>query len=409
MSRFRAVRLLPWLLALPTLASDLCPTSTCMPDGLQSSGAKYRICMPDASCWNHKLVVFAHGYVDPNAPIAIPDDQLVIGGVSIPALLNQLGFGFAVSSYSTNGLAVLPGIQDSLDLVNIFGNTVGKPEKTYIIGPSEGGLVTALSIEQHSDVYNAALPACGPIGDFQRQINYIGDFRVVFEYFFPGVIPGSAVSVPQEVMNDWYTVYVPAIQKAIQANPSATNQLLNVTKAPTDPNDSSTVAETVVNLLWYGVFSPDDAELKLGGQPYDNHDRVYSGSLNDADLNQKVARFTESPAAVTQIGFHYQTTGKLLRPAVTLHTTGDPIIPYWNEPLYTRKTLNQHNFAERTNVPVNAYGHCNFTEGDALLAFGLMLLKDNADSLPKGVENLVPADQRHEFLVRARALGLIRR
>jgi hypothetical protein len=408
MSRFKAVCWLPWLLAFPALASDLCPTSTCMPDGQQTSGAIYRICMPEASCWNHKLVVFAHGYVDPNAPIAIPDDQLVVGGVSIPTLMNRLGFGFAVSSYSTNGLAVLPGIQDSLDLVNIFGNAVGKPDKVYMVGPSEGGLVTALSIEQHAGVYSAALPACGPIGDFQRQINYIGDFRVIFDYFFPGVIPGNAVEVPQEVMNDWNNIYVPAIQNAIQANPSATNQLLNVTQAATDPNDPSTVAETVINLLWYGVFSPDDAELKLGGQPYDNHNRVYSGSLNDAQLNQNVARFTESPAAATQIGFYYQTTGKLVRPAVTLHTTGDPIIPYWNEPLYTLKTLNQHDFAERTNIPVSAYGHCNFTEGDALLAFGLMLLKDNAGSLPTGAENLVPAAQRQGFLVRARALGLIR-
>src|ERR1700683_659999 len=140
MSRFKAVCWLSWLLAFPALASDLCPTSTCMPDGQQTSGAIYRICMPEASCWNHKLVVFAHGYVDPNAPIAIPDDQLVVGGVSIPTLMNRLGFGFAVSSYSTNGLAVLPGIQDSLDLVNIFGNAVGKPDKVYMVGPSEGGL-----------------------------------------------------------------------------------------------------------------------------------------------------------------------------------------------------------------------------------------------------------------------------
>jgi hypothetical protein len=411
MLRLKAVWLIPLLLAFPAMLPAICPTSTCTPDGTQPSGAKYRICMPDASCWNHKLVVFAHGYVDPNAPIAIPDDQLVVGGVSIPTLINQLGFGFAVSSYSTNGLAVLPGVQDSLDLVNIFSSTVGKPDRLYIVGPSEGGLVTALSIEQHSDVYNAALPACGPIGDFQRQINYIGDFRVVFEYFFPGVIPGSATSVPQEVMNDWDSTYVPSIQNAIQENPSATNQLLAVTKAPIDPNDPSMVAQTVVGLLWYAVFSTNDAKVKLGGQPFDNHDRVYSGSLNDKDLNQKVARFKADPAAAAQIAFHYQTTGKLERPAVTLHTIGDPIIPYWNEPLYSLKTLNQHNFFERVNVPVSAYGHCNFTEGDALLAFGLMLLKDKAAApvLPSGTEKLIPLDQRHGFLDQARTLGLIQR
>jgi hypothetical protein len=407
MLRMKAVPTLFSLLTFPALVSALCPTSTCMPDGTQASGAKYRICMPDTSCWNHKLVVFAHGYVDPNAPIAIPDDQLIVGGISIPALMNKLGFGFAVSSYSTNGLAVLPGIQDSLDLVNIFSSTVGKPERVYLVGPSEGGLVSALSIEQHSDVYNAALPACGPIGDFQRQINYIGDFRVVFDYFFPGVIPGTAVSVPQQVMTDWESTYVPAIQNAIQANPSATNQLLAVTKAPVSPSDPSTIAQTVVNLLWYAAFSTNDANQKLGGQPFDNHSRVYAGSLNDADLNQKVARYTADPAAVAQISFHYQTTGRLQRPAVTLHTTGDPIIPYWNELLYTLKTLNQHTAMERINIPVAAYGHCNFTAADALIAFGLMLAKDSASALPSGAESLVPSDQRQGFLSRAHMLGLI--
>ncbi len=407
MFRVKALCLPVSLLAFPVLVSAVCSTSTCMPDGKQASGAVYRICMPEASCWNHNLVVYAHGYVDPNAPLTIPDDLLMIGDVSIPTLMNKLGFGFAVSSYSTNGLAILPGVQDSLDLVNIFSNIVGTPGRVYITGPSEGGLVTALSIEQHSDVYHAALPACGPIGDFQRQINYIGDFRVVFDYFFPGVIPGSAVSVPQEVMNDWNNVYLPAIQNAIQANPSATSQLLNVTEAPTDPNDSSTIAETVVNLLWYGVFSPNDAEMKLGGQPYDNHNRVYSGSLDDVALNQNVARYTESPAAATQIGFYYQTTGRLARPIVTMHTTGDPIIPYWNELLYTIKTLNQHDLAERTNLPIAAYGHCNFTAADTLIAFGLMLLKDNASTLPAGAESLVPDAKRSEFLSQARKLGLL--
>ena len=408
MLQTKTLRLFFSLVALPALGWAVCPTSTCMPDGTQASGAKYRICMPDPTCWNHKLVIYAHGYVDPNAPVAIPEDQLAVGGVSLPKLVNQLGFGFAASSYSTNGLAVLPGVNDSLDLVNIFSNTVGKPDRVYITGPSEGGLVTALSIEQHADVYHAALPACGPIGDFQRQINYIGDFRVVFDFFFPGVIPGSPVSVPQEVMNDWDSIFVPAIQNAIQANPSATNQLLNVTHAPTDPNDPATVAETVVNLLWYSVFSSNDAAAKLGGQPFDNHDRVYSGSLNDSALNQGVARFTESPAAFTQVAFHYQTTGKLTRPVVTMHTTGDPIIPYWNEPIYTLKTLNQHDFSQRTNIPVAAYGHCNFNEADLLISFGLMLLKDNATTLPSGAESLVPAAQREDFSRKAHALGVIR-
>ena len=89
----------------------------------------------------------------------------------------------------------------------------------------------------------------------------------------------------------------------------------------------------------------------------------------------KVARFTASPKALAAVAAHYETSGKLNMPMVTLHTTGDPIIPYWQEPLYTLKTLAAGAFFERTPLPVAAYGHCAFTAGDVLTAFDIMVLR----------------------------------
>jgi len=63
---------------------------------------------------------------------------------------------------------------------------------------------------------------------------------VIFDYFFPGVIPGSPVSIPSAVMDNWTTVYVPAILGALQANPSATAQFLNVTDFPIGPDPNTT-------------------------------------------------------------------------------------------------------------------------------------------------------------------------
>src|SRR6266581_4657618 len=116
-------------------------------------------------------------------------------GTSVPGIINALGFAFATTSYSTNGLAVVQGIDDVVDLVHIFATTHGAAHRVYLVGPSEGGIVTALAVEKHPDVFAGGLAACGPIGDFRQQINYDGDFRVVFDYFFPGVIPPSPVSV----------------------------------------------------------------------------------------------------------------------------------------------------------------------------------------------------------------------
>src|SRR5512139_1716815 len=75
--------------------------------------------------WNGDLVVYAHGYVpDLGQPVAIPEDQLDFDGVYLPDLINSMGYAFAVTSYSVNGLAVPEGVADVRDLVSVFKHTV---------------------------------------------------------------------------------------------------------------------------------------------------------------------------------------------------------------------------------------------------------------------------------------------
>jgi pimeloyl-ACP methyl ester carboxylesterase len=342
------------------------------------------------------MVVFAHGYVAPNLPLQIPQDQLSIGGVYLPATFNQLGFGFAASSYSKNGLAITQGLADTADLVQNVIKPQYTPQRVYLIGASEGGLVTTQSAEQFPSLYNAAGAACGPIGSFQQQINYLGDFRVLFDYFFPGVLPSSPVNIPTEVMTDWNTVYVPKITAALAANPSAAAQLLKVSGAAVT-SDPTTVPETVLAVLWYNVFATNDAVATLGGQPYDNHNRIYLGSSNDLLLNLTVERFTASPTATAAIATHYETTGRLLMPTVTLHTTLDPVIPYWQETLYTPKNILAGAAFERTNIPISAYGHCAFTGAEVLAAFATMVLRDTGQNLSSSILSLLPAEQKAVF------------
>lgn len=382
--------------------------AACLPDGVQSSGAKYRICMPETGSWNGNLILYAHGYVAFNQPVAIPENQLTLpDGISIPSIVNDLGFGFGVTSYSVNGLAIKEGVQDLLDLVQIFKKNVGNPQKVYVIGPSEGGLVTALSIEQHPETYNGGVATCGPIGNFREQINYLGDFRVLFDYFFPGVIPGDVIQIPEEVIDNWEAVYVPKIKKAIKDNPSATQQLLNVSHAPVDPAVPTTIQDTVIDVLWYSVFSTNDATLKLGGQPYENRYKLYFGSNNDFALNIFVKRYSAEKAALDEIGAYYETTGKLFRPLVTMHTTGDPIVPYWHEPIYRFKAFVSGSWIYHSNLPVLRYGHCNFNVVEAILALGGLLIKD-AILVPPTVTNLIPAEKRGEFVSQAKEAGLLK-
>ncbi len=382
-------------IALAGFASGACQPGT-LTTGSQTSGAVYALYMPEIGCWNGNLVVYAHGYVAPGPTVGIPQDQLSIGGLSLPATFNQLGFAFAASSFSKNGLAIRQGVDDTRDLVQNIVDPLIHPRRVYLIGASEGGLVTTLSAEQLPTVYNSAGAACGPIGSFQGQLNYFGDFRVIFDYFFPRLIPGNAITIPQSVIDGWDTIYVPLITTALATHPQATAELLRVTNAPVT-SDPATVGETVLGILWYNVFGTADATATLRGQPFDNQHRLYFGSSNDFQLNLRVERYTATPAAKAEVAAHYETSGKPKIPILTLHTTGDPIIPYWQESLYTVKTLVGGSFFQRINIPVANYGHCTFSAGDVLASFALIVLRDTGLNLTSQIETILPETHRREF------------
>lgn len=327
------------------------------------------ICVPKSG-WNGDLLVFAHGYVAFNDPIDFY--HLTFDGVYLPDLAQRLGFAFATTSYRQNGLAILEGADDIRELVGEFPKVAGRmPVHTYLTGASEGGIITTLLLEQSPELFTGGLAGCGPIGSFQKQLNYIGDFRVLFDYFFPGLMPGSPIKIPREVIRNWETKYVPRITAALQANPAAAEQLIRTSKAAIDLADlTGSTVTTTINILWYNVFATNDAFEKLGGNPYTNRGRWYFGSDDDVRLNRSVARFAADPAALDKVG-EYETSGQLQIPLVTLHTWGDEIIPYWHEVLYRAKA----NVAGSTItiLPVARYGHCNFTVPSLLGALAVLI------------------------------------
>ncbi len=339
-------------------------------EGTLPSGAPYRICLPEN--YNGRLVVFAPGYISPTKEPAIPDDQLILAdGYSLPDLVTGFGFAFAVTGYRDTGLVVQEGMEDLKELVQQFVDEVGRPDYVYLAGVSQGGLIAALLAEEKPQYFSGALSCCAAIGDFRRQINYWGDVRVIFDYFFPKVLPGSPVSIPLKLINNWYSFYADKVKAALSLNPHATEQLLAVTRVPPGPTPQTRL-QAVLDNLWYNVFGTNDAIDKLGGQPYDNRLRLYSGSEDDLLLNQRVARFQADAAALTEIQ-KYQTSGRLRIPLVTLHNTQDHVVPYWHEWLYRFKVIAQGSAGRYVHLPVPRWGHCRFNYGEVLVAFWYLL------------------------------------
>ena len=339
-------------------------------EGTQPSGALYRICVPDLLPWNGDLILYAHGYTSVTDPLALtPETEL------LEQFITATGGAFAASSFRVNGLAALPAIEDLRELVLLFEQRRGAPNRVLVVGPSQGGLITTLAVERFPDEFAGGLAMCAPNGDFAAQIDYFGDFRVVFDYFLPGVVPGSPAEIPQTLIDGWDAfldeVLLPAVRDP--ANAAAFDDLLAVTGAPEDPGDPTTREQTIIGLIWYSVFATNDGSQILGGQPFDNIGRSYSGSSQDETLNALVARFAADANARDEIEASYQSTGTLSRPLVTLHTTGDEIVPFWHMDRYAEKVSATGSAGNHAAIVVERYGHCNFELLEVVEAYGRLL------------------------------------
>lgn len=365
----------PPTVAAPTGAPatpDVAVPGDCVEGEPLAGGAQVLICVP-SSGWTGDVVYWAHGYVPEGLPLDFYNTTLP-DGTYLPTLVQSLGFAFATTSYRTNGLAVVEGVADMGLLVERFEqeHPPSATSRAYITGASEGGLITALLAEQSPQRFDGALAACGIVDSFRRQVNSWGDFRVLFDYFFPGVLPGSAVAIPPALMLNWETTYAPSVAGALSADPSRLRQLMATAKVPYNAADLSTAITASLSVLWYHTFATNNARAQLGGNPFDNRGRWYWGSKNDLLLNLRVQRFRADSAALAAIDSGYETKGRPNIPVVLPHTTGDEVVRFDQTLLYWL-TARPQGAGSVLPIAIDRYGHCTFTSGELLLSFGLLL------------------------------------
>lgn len=342
---------------------------------------------------NRYLVFYAHGMVDPDEGIELPND--FVAGKSIEKIVNDMGMGYATTSYSANGLIAFEAVKDIEILVaevnKIFDDNSNPNQEGYLLppdyiflgGPSEGGLVTVLTIERNPDLFDGALSICGPIGDFYKQLQYNGDFHVLFNYFL-GAELGKSVGNPadgvtQAIMDDWKTGDLKLdIQGVMAAYPSKVTQLLKCAKVTVDMNDPVAMGTAVLECLRFNVMLTNDVTTRLQGVPFNNKYKWYRGSDNDWKLNRYVQRvLTPDYYTAKNNVKKYQTSGKIEIPVVTIHTTGDHVTPFWHNPAYRLKTFLNGNSLLHSGIPVANYGHCTIEESHLVAGLAILIVKTN--------------------------------
>ncbi|MGH7630724.1 MAG: hypothetical protein ACREOF_15330 [Gemmatimonadales bacterium] len=365
--------------ASPTITATCPPGTTSAAGALPGSGALFLMCVPPAPLWNGSLIVYAHGYVNPFDPLAIVDD--VIGGLKISEIVTPAGFAFATTSYRNNGLIVFEGERDLLRLVHEFERQFGKvPGHILAGGVSEGAATAVLAGERYPELFDGVLAACGPIGDFPGQLDHLNDFRVLFDFFFPNVLPPTAIDIPDAAIQAWLAGPLQGqVLAALPTPPGAAVALFGaagITLPPGPP--PAYVAEFTLRLLAYNILGTRDVQDRIG-QPYDNSATVYPPPVNNA----LIPRFTADQSVLSQLK-KYETDGKLQVPVVTIHNLFDPIVPFAQEALYAAKVQAAGAGSLLTPFPTplqSPFGHCVFTLGEVQGALALLVSEVSGQSL----------------------------
>lgn len=348
-------------------------------EGAAGPGSLYEIDVP--ANWNGDLVLYAHGIVEAGLPVRLPTTQ--DGYHILRSHLLADGYAVAASSYSSNGWALADAVRRTHQLNEIVARTAGRPRRTFLVGHSMGALAIVKLAEQHPEEYDGVLAMCGPLGGAVAELQYAGDARVTFDYYFPNVLPGTALNVPPGTQYlSPFDAGGPSqlfleVYSALSANPSATFQWATAAKLPF-------ITETELgNAALYAVgflvrYSRDFIERVNGKMPFDNEDVAYqvNVTLDPATnaylsglLNAGVQRFKADRPALRYYERNYTPTGQIDIPLMTLHTTRDPAIPVSHEAMFA-KTVAAAGRSERlVQRAIDRWGHCAFTSSEVEAAF----------------------------------------
>jgi len=344
-------------------------------EGAIGPGSSYEIDVP--ATWNGDLVLYAHGIVQAEQPVVTP--SLQDGYAAIRAALLARGYAVAASSYSSNGWALADAVQRTHQLSGIFRSKVGLPHRTLLMGHSMGALAIAKMAETFRGQYDGALPMCGPLGGALTEVQYAGDARVTFDYYFPRLLPGGPFDVPEGIPYESNppSALFQQVYGTLLANPAKMQQWALAAKLPfASATELGNSAFYVVGFVWR--YTNDLIARVNGKLPYDNGGTVYQVNATadpavnaalSAQLNAGVARFDADRAAVNYYDRNYQPDGRIGFPVVTLHTLRDPAIPYRHEDLYAALVAAAGRSDWLVQRSVNRWGHCAMTTGEVLDAF----------------------------------------
>ena len=318
------------------------------------NGAEFRIEIPAGTLKG--LVMYCHGYQLAALPYGFDSAR----ASALRMVFLSRGFAVAESSYSRQGWAVKEAVEDTEALRRYFVTNFGAARETIVLGHSMGGMISMATIEKYPEVYDGAMPMCGPLTPTVNGLQErLFDMLATFDYHFPGIV-GSLTGLPKGAKLDGALV-----KAAVSAEPEKSKRFAQ--------RYSLASANDLAGVLTFFYEINRELQDRAGGNPFDNRNTLYDGFEDDVALNRGVRRYAADAKAREYLRQHYSPTGRISDPVLTLHTTYDPLIPGRFVSQYeeiARLAGTQDLFVTRY---VESRGHCNFTPEQTGGAFDLLL------------------------------------
>lgn len=337
----------------------------------QINGAGFRIDFPEN--WNKGLVMYCHGYEVTGRPRGNWDNPQT--KTLVETFLSR-GFAVAQSEYSTQGWAVKEAVEDTESLRRYFISKYGQPKETYVTGHSMGGVISISTIERYPDIYDGAMPMCGPltpsiVGLKER----VFDMLVTFDYFFPDTIASPAKLVIDNKLN---ANVGEKIRAALTANPEKATMLAKHYQI-------STVFELAGVLTFFHEILRE-LQQRTGGNPFDNRNTIYNGFEDEVAVNRGVKRYSADAKAAEYMRQYYTPTGRISDPVLTIHTTYDPLILGKDVSVYDSTSKISGSGDLFIAKFVVARGHCNISSQQMGTAFDNLLMWVHENKRPTSGE-----------------------
>ena len=359
-------------------------------------GGVYRVEIP--STWNGELVLSAHGFVTNGGPNG---SRLRVGMPAIREHLIAQGFAWAASSYRCNGYVPGNGLVDTMALTDLFAKFNGgtAPRRTYLMGGSMGGHVTLLGMHEFPTAFAGGLAMC-PAGP------------ELFDFF--AATAGAAEAVAGVPLTSVSTLQqdLARINEVLGTPPHITDKGRQVASIQIHLSGgprpfameglesagrfSSNIASGASALA--GGTSPSSRAAMTTHVKYALDESL---GLSADRLNAMVRRKAADPDVRTPMGPYEEVVpfdGKIERPLLTMHGTGDLYVPIHLQRTLKRAVTAAGNDRLLTQRIYRIAGHCGFSVPEQERAFDDLVKWVRGGIKPEGDE--VMADLRdagHKF------------